>query len=50
RLIHASDGEFGLLIEIVISAAEEALLARKDHLDHLHFSWHFVVVRGVSTL
>lgn len=41
RLIHASDGEFGLLIEIVISAAEEALLARKDHLDHLHFIMAF---------
>jgi type II secretory pathway predicted ATPase ExeA len=37
RLIHAADGEFGLVIELVIAAIEEAFLADATTLTSAHF-------------
>lgn len=37
RLVHAADGEFGLVIELIIGAIEEALLADSDTLNQDHF-------------
>ncbi|MHC5231268.1 TniB family NTP-binding protein [Brucella sp. LJL56] len=41
RLIHAADSEFGLIIELVIGAIEEALLSDARILEAKHFSYNF---------
>lgn len=41
RLIHAADGEFGLVIELIIGSIEEALLSNDEVLDCEHFAGAF---------
>ncbi|EKF42406.1 transposition protein [Nitratireductor indicus C115] len=41
RLIRAADGEFGLVIELIIGAIEEALIAGDRRLDRQHFTCAF---------
>jgi Bacterial TniB protein len=46
RLIHAADCEFGLSIELVIAAIEEALLADSASLSNMHFAEAFKIRSG----
>lgn len=37
RLVHAADGQFGITVELIIGAIEEALRCECDSLGHSHF-------------